>query len=1281
MADQHKILRQVMQLGFGDADTAYRLQDRISTLQRNQLEQVIERVLNEFSLPGYIVRINTLELDLGIIEDADIEILLPAALERALRDELGQLMVRRQYDPMVETEALPIQAGGIEDWLYYLEHGIRRWHDTQGDALWPNLFQTADVEFTAEHRSRLVALLYKPYVVERLLREMPDGRMPALLALLLAEQNTPIAQWLAQAQKHALGSASFSSAGVGVVLAKQLVRAWATSGFSATSAEKAKAIALRQAEIQLQTTLQSPIGEQEGFAANALQTQVAKVLQYLLFYGYWPATVARPPAGFNLGEYILQGLQEHRADTINALQTAIAYATARQRLVLQLNNEQLAAIIAVAFPMVERAVAVFNSWLLALPQQLDYFTTPEVRQAVWLQLLSYESQTNTGDAVAYENQLASIIAEVISPRAWAVLQQQVKTPTTGVAAQQVADATNTVDAFSQMVLQWYQKMPPLATFLKVEENTSASLLTDQPASYIANNTQQVFLNLDKPAPADLQPEPFLTADSNNEAMPATSQDPLEASRPMVANNIEASNELLASKLLLSKLLSLSVSDKTGQIDNGLNTQQPPDDAAQSVTVPKSLLQAFVYFLQMGVWPTVIATGPIDGIVKPTAAGSGLAIPEEVLQELLQNQPLAVLSAIYPLLASSRVRERMVYQLSNEALQGLVSAFANLHSPVAQLQLFYQQLTPIAQQFSALSKEIDAPPLASAPALLNGFLLALLYDELPIYSLDAFIRQFVTYWQQTSAIKVAAFVPLLESSVERIQLPAMLKPVFIQALQGLRSPQESENIITEPNAAMALLLGEEDLDEAIVPATTPMVVDALLPDSLGQMDAASISAAPSDAETTPKHNSTVTQPSIASNSPENREIEPHGHAIQPSADFVAKTKNTLEDNASVPMDLPNDQLSQSGPPASGAYTGIEVDTNRLAEANVPESNTTLGQESSNPIATQPGRQIAPEEPESVGEQTAPSISQQAFVLQRPKEDTPLPSIDIHQEPINNPKASNADPQAATDGQPETISNKTTGSLPPADDAPANSYVLSAAAALPFTDSQTLMEQEAETEDESEAIIKQAEQKTLKQKIAQITRGQKAQSPKQTKVLPPGYPLAEPTPQAPLGEPVFIENAGLVLVWPFIGRCFSVLGFTEKGLFKDVAMASRAIHLLQYIATGEEQAPEYLLVLNKILCGMPVFEAVERDVILTSQEKDEADAMLRAVIGNWEKMSKLSVPAFRDSFLKRGGKLTENEVSWTLRVDQVSYDMLLDTLPWTLGMIKLRYMEKVLYVEWR
>ncbi len=38
------------------------------------------------------------------------------------------------------------------------------------------------------------------------------------------------------------------------------------------------------------------------------------------------------------------------------------------------------------------------------------------------------------------------------------------------------------------------------------------------------------------------------------------------------------------------------------------------------------------------------------------------------------------------------------------------------------------------------------------------------------------------------------------------------------------------------------------------------------------------------------------------------------------------------------------------------------------------------------------------------------------------------------------------------------------------------------------------------------------------------------------------------------------------------------------------------------------------------------------------------------------------------------------TWLLRVERVSYDVVLDRFPWGLGWVKLPWMEAPLYVEW-
>ena len=50
---------------------------------------------------------------------------------------------------------------------------------------------------------------------------------------------------------------------------------------------------------------------------------------------------------------------------------------------------------------------------------------------------------------------------------------------------------------------------------------------------------------------------------------------------------------------------------------------------------------------------------------------------------------------------------------------------------------------------------------------------------------------------------------------------------------------------------------------------------------------------------------------------------------------------------------------------------------------------------------------------------------------------------------------------------------------------------------------------------------------------------------------------------LDEAIYIHNAGLVLVAPFLKRFFQTLGMLEENTFASVDQATRAVHLLQYL----------------------------------------------------------------------------------------------------------------------
>lgn len=165
-----------------------------------------------------------------------------------------------------------------------------------------------------------------------------------------------------------------------------------------------------------------------------------------------------------------------------------------------------------------------------------------------------------------------------------------------------------------------------------------------------------------------------------------------------------------------------------------------------------------------------------------------------------------------------------------------------------------------------------------------------------------------------------------------------------------------------------------------------------------------------------------------------------------------------------------------------------------------------------------------------------------------------------------------------------------------------------------------------------------------------------------------------------ETIYIHNAGLVLLHPFLSAYFSRLALMEKGKFLQQGSVFRGVHLLQFLIDGKQKHPEQDLALNKILCGLPVEEPVPVEVTFTQWEKDVSIELLQVVAERWEKLKNTSVEGFRISFLQRDGALTKTEDSWKLRVDQRGYDVLLQTLPWAFGMIKTSWMKKILYVEW-
>lgn len=165
-----------------------------------------------------------------------------------------------------------------------------------------------------------------------------------------------------------------------------------------------------------------------------------------------------------------------------------------------------------------------------------------------------------------------------------------------------------------------------------------------------------------------------------------------------------------------------------------------------------------------------------------------------------------------------------------------------------------------------------------------------------------------------------------------------------------------------------------------------------------------------------------------------------------------------------------------------------------------------------------------------------------------------------------------------------------------------------------------------------------------------------------------------------ESIEIANAGLVITTPFLPLFFDALGLLSDKVFTSNESSEHAALILQYIATGETEMPEYELPLNKILCGLSIDTPLPHSLQISDHEEEEVQNLLSSVIEHWKALKGTSANGLRQAFLNRPGLLTEETNGWNLYVERITADVLLDHLPWSISIIKLPWNDKLIHVEW-
>lgn len=165
-----------------------------------------------------------------------------------------------------------------------------------------------------------------------------------------------------------------------------------------------------------------------------------------------------------------------------------------------------------------------------------------------------------------------------------------------------------------------------------------------------------------------------------------------------------------------------------------------------------------------------------------------------------------------------------------------------------------------------------------------------------------------------------------------------------------------------------------------------------------------------------------------------------------------------------------------------------------------------------------------------------------------------------------------------------------------------------------------------------------------------------------------------------EKLMVKGAGIILLAPFLKSFFTTLQLLQANEWVTRQAQVKAVYLLKYLGNGSQQYEEYQLVLEKLLCGLPINHPIEAAPEFTQADNDEAQDLLLSVLEHWQRLKNTSVNGLRESFFKRDGILTAKESNWQLQVERKTMDVLLESIPWGFSTISLPWNKYIIFTEW-
>jgi len=121
--ERHRIRKETLRVEVDSEELALALQPRLRQLNLTVFHEILERVLDEFATPGQHVRLDTLQVDLGVIRAVDVEAVAAARLEAELREALRKAMRAIDIRPTPQQFVQSAGEARLDVLREYLVHG------------------------------------------------------------------------------------------------------------------------------------------------------------------------------------------------------------------------------------------------------------------------------------------------------------------------------------------------------------------------------------------------------------------------------------------------------------------------------------------------------------------------------------------------------------------------------------------------------------------------------------------------------------------------------------------------------------------------------------------------------------------------------------------------------------------------------------------------------------------------------------------------------------------------------------------------------------------------------------------------------------------------------------------------------------------------------------------------------------------------------------------------------------------------------------------------------